>query len=168
MRHPAPRRPITPGWPASRAAGDERPAGRRRWRSQNPSSLVNRPLPSVMRSLSYERALVIVARVVLQDVANIRRVRDEVATSRADPEYTTSPKRRAALRNHRRRVAPERRQHAEDWKPVRTRWKLIVRSVGRLSFHERDYIAIAERRPSLPQPSCMRDASRSVDSLRVT
>ena len=58
----------------------------RRWRSQNSSSLVNRPLPSDSPQLVVERALVVVARVVLQDVTNVRGVRDEVATPRADLE----------------------------------------------------------------------------------
>jgi hypothetical protein len=50
MRHPC-RVAITPASIASRSAMKGGWA-MRRWRSQNSPSLVNRPLPSVMRSLS--------------------------------------------------------------------------------------------------------------------
>ena len=77
-----------------------------------------------------ERALVIVARVVLQDVANVGRVRDEVATPRANPEIHHIAETAGGAQEHLRRIASERRQHAEDGKPVRARWKRLCGASG--------------------------------------
>ena len=58
----------------------------RRCRSQYASSLVSKPFPSDTLSLSVQRALVIVARVVLQDVPDVVGVRDEIAAPRSDSQ----------------------------------------------------------------------------------
>ena len=77
-----------------------------------------------------ERALVIVARVVLQDVANVRGVRDEVAASRADLEIDDVAELAGGAQEHAGRIASDRRQHAEDRKPARARWKRMCRASG--------------------------------------
>ena len=73
--------------------------------------------------LVVERTLVIVARVVLQDVTDIRGVRDEVATPRADLEVDDVAEATSRTHEHGRRIASDSRQHAEDRNPARARWK---------------------------------------------
>ena len=91
--------------------------------------------------LVVERTLVIVARVVLQDMTNVRGVRDEVATSRADLEVDDVAEATSGTHEHGRRIAPDRRQHAEDRKPARARWKRSERSGWLVSSSYDDYTA---------------------------
>ena len=73
--------------------------------------------------LLIERALVIVAGVVLQDVADIGGVGNEIASPRADLEVRDVAE--AARRSHEDagRIASDRRQHAEDRHAARARWQ---------------------------------------------
>src|SRR4249920_1421021 len=72
--------------------------------------------------LVVERALMVVARVVLQDMANVCGVRYEVATLRADPQVDDVAEATRSTHEHGRRIASDSRQHAEDRKPARARW----------------------------------------------
>src|SRR4030095_15050610 len=72
--------------------------------------------------LLVEGALVVVARVVLEDVTDVGRVRDQVPVARADFQVhdIAEPARRVCEQSG--RTAPDRRQHAEYGQAAWTGW----------------------------------------------
>ena len=70
-----------------------------------------------------ERTLVVVARVVLQDATHVRGVRNEVAVSRPDLEIGNVAEATRGSQEHADRIAPDCREHPDDRKPARSRWK---------------------------------------------
>jgi hypothetical protein len=73
--------------------------------------------------LGVERTLVVIARVVLQDMPNIRGVRDEEATPRTDLEVDDVAVPTSSAHEHGRWIASQSWQHPEEWNPARARWK---------------------------------------------
>src|SRR5688572_9880806 len=69
-----------------------------------------------------ERTLVIVAGVVLQDVADVGGVGDEIASPRADLQIGDVAETAGRLDEHAGRIASDRWQHAEDRHTARAWW----------------------------------------------
>ena len=92
-----------------------------------------------------ERALVIVARVVLQHVTNVGGVGDEVAVPRTDLEVDDLAIAASGVHEHSGRISPHGGQHAKERHAARSRRKLIhgTGSAGRLEEDERRIAAEA-------------------------
>ena len=72
------------------------------------------PVAEKHPQLVVERTLVIVARVVLQDMTDVVRVRDEIAAPRTDLEVGDVAEAAGGLHEHAGRIAPDGRQHAKE------------------------------------------------------
>jgi hypothetical protein len=87
---------------------------------------------------------VIVARVVLQDVSNVVGIRGEIAVLRADSQVGHVAKRTRSLGEDRKRIAFQRRQHAEEWRSPRTGWPRVVLTLAK-SQHLQPTVTLTTR-----------------------
>src|SRR6516225_2236292 len=93
------------------------------------------PIAEKRPQLVVQRALAVVARVVLQDMTNILRVRDEVAASRTDLEVGDVTESQSGLHEDADRIASDGREHPEDRYPAGA-WRTHGRGADR--FHPQD------------------------------
>ena len=95
-----------------------------------PESVLARQQPVAEHQTQFvvERALVIVARVVLQDVANVIRVVQEVTAPRGDLEVDDVAEPRCSFREDADGIASDGRKHAQDRHSSRSRRQRVLRA----------------------------------------